>query len=89
MAKIKIGIDFSAELSKVDGLITEARKLGDKKTISELRIKHKELSRQQASGIVTILGDKKPAKKTQRGEADKQETLVEENKPNPPPSSDD
>jgi len=76
MAK-KIGIDISAELQNIDSKITEARKLGDKKTIAELRIKHTELSRQLAAGIVTTLGDKKPAKKEQRGQAETQETLAE------------
>ena len=73
MAKLKIGIDISAELQEVDEKITTARKLGDRKTVSELRIRHKELSKLQAAGIVTVLGDKKPAKKTQRGDA---ETVV-------------
>ena len=77
MAKLKVGIDITAELTKVDGQITEARKLGDRKTVSELRITHKKLSKMRADGIVTIKGDKKPAKKEQRGEAEKQETLEE------------
>ena len=77
MAKVKIGIDFTAELQNIDSKITEARKLGDKKTIAELRIKHTEVSRQQAAGIVIPFGDKKPAKKTERGEAAKQEQITE------------
>ncbi len=76
MAKLKVGIDITAELTKVDGQITEARKLGDRKTVSELRITHKKLSRMRADGIVNIPGDKKPAKKEQRGEA-KQEGYPE------------
>ena len=77
MAKSKLGIDITAELQNIDGQITEARKLGDKQTIAELRIKHKDLSRLQAAGIETTKGDKKPAKKTQRGNAEQQELSVE------------
>ena len=78
MAKLKVGIDISAELMKVDGQITEARKIGDRKTVSELRETHRKLSKMQADGIVNIIGDKKPGKKDTRGEADKQETLEEQ-----------
>lgn len=63
MAKIDIGI----ELGKIDSQITEARKAGNRKKVSELRLKHKEFSILRARGIETIKGDKKPARKEQEG----------------------
>jgi len=60
-------IDISIELGKIDSQITEARKEGNHKKVSELRLKHKEFTALQAKGIETIKGDKKKAKKDDEG----------------------
>ena len=63
MVKVDIGI----EINKIDSQITEARKAGNRKLVSELRVKHKEFSVLRARGIETIKGDKKRARKDQEG----------------------
>lgn len=64
-----MGKSLATQLQEIDEKITEARKSGNKKKMSELRIKHRELSHAIGQGVVKTLTakDKKPAKKDDTG----------------------